>query len=103
MQRRLSRTGPVTALPQPQRIHLPGFPADGLEPAALDAGSSRIWGGIHYSFDNLAGAELGRQIALLDLESVAFSPVPEPPSLALVLGALALMVTLRRTRRQQIM
>jgi hypothetical protein len=76
---------------------------DGLEPAALDAGSSRIWGGIHYSFDNLAGAELGRQIALLDLESVAFSPAPEPPSLALVLGALALMVTLRRTRRQQIM
>jgi hypothetical protein len=68
----------------------------------LDAGSSRIWGGIHYSFDNLAGAELGRQIALLDLEGLAFSPVPEPPSWALMLGALALTLALRRPRRQQI-
>ncbi len=75
---------------------------DGLESAALDAGSSRIWGGIHYSFDNLAGAELGRQIGLLDLEGLAFSPVPEPTSWALLLGALALMVTLRRPRPQQI-
>jgi hypothetical protein len=75
---------------------------DSLEAAALDAGSSRIWGGIHYSFDNLAGAELGRQIARLELEGPAFSPVPESPSWALVLSALALTLALRRPRRQQI-
>ena len=74
---------------------------DGLAAAALDAGSSGLWGGIHYSFDNLAGAELGRQIALLDLEGVAFSAVREPASWALLLGAVALMGTLRRPRRRQ--
>lgn len=41
------------------------FPSDASELTALaeEAGLSRIWGGIHYRFDNVAGLALGRAIA----------------------------------------
>jgi membrane-associated phospholipid phosphatase len=41
------------------------FPAEkaGLDALAEEAGRSRILGGIHYSFDNTAGLQLGRTIA----------------------------------------
>lgn len=47
------------------------FPADAAElhRFAEENGLSRIYGGIHYSFDNTAGLELGRRIAPLALAS----------------------------------
>jgi membrane-associated phospholipid phosphatase len=41
------------------------FPAERarLDALALEAALSRVYGGIHYWFDGLAGLELGRQIA----------------------------------------
>jgi hypothetical protein len=64
-----------------------------------EAGDSRIWAGIHYQMDNLAGAELGRSVAQVfidwaehDARTEAHSPagaaVPEtrtPASLRRVL------------------
>lgn len=46
------------------------FPAEraGLEAAAVEAGVSRIYGGIHYRFDVDAGLELGRTIGRYALE-----------------------------------
>jgi len=37
--------------------------ADFIRAVGKEAGDSRIWGGIHYPMDNVAGANLGRAVA----------------------------------------
>jgi membrane-associated phospholipid phosphatase len=75
----------------------------GYEAAALDAANSRLWGGIHWSFDNTAGLDLGHSIGNFALTSGAFRAVPEPVSWALMItgfGFAGLM--LRRRPRAHI-
>ena len=36
---------------------------DSFEGAAAEAGRSRIYGGIHYQFDNVNGQQVGRNVA----------------------------------------
>lgn len=63
-----------------------------LSQAALEAGMSRIYGGIHFGFDNsvstAAGHKLGQFIAGTALAPT--SAVPEPGTLVLLLGGVAL-------------
>jgi len=63
-----------------------------LSQAALEAGMSRIYGGIHFGFDNsvssAAGHKLGQFIAGAALTPT--SAIPEPGTLALLLGGIAL-------------
>jgi membrane-associated phospholipid phosphatase len=71
---------------------------DSLSEAAAEAGMSRIYGGIHFQFDNevglTTGDALGRHVAHNQLR-----PVPEPGSTALlVFGTPALTVLCRRRR-----
>lgn len=49
------------------QLHVRSF--DSFQQAAEEAGISRIYGGIHYSFDNTAGLELGRSIGQLVVAS----------------------------------
>ena len=70
----------------------------GLEQAAEDGANSRLWGGIHFSFDNVAGLTLGRQIGGYALASGAFDPVPEP-GMTLAFGGLPLGLLAGRRRR----
>lgn len=72
----------------------------GLEQAALDGANSRLWGGIHFGFDNAAGLELGRQIGRRALDGPLFDAVPEPGTVALTLGGLGFAQLLRRRRMQ---
>jgi hypothetical protein len=37
--------------------------ADFIRSLGKEAGDSRIWAGIHYQMDNLAGVELGKSVA----------------------------------------
>jgi len=73
--------------------------------AAAEAGKSRIYGGIHFEFDNAAGLAMGKNVAHWALQSLN-SPVPEPvtllampePVTLLAMGA-GLAALVRRRRR----
>jgi MYXO-CTERM domain-containing protein len=67
-----------------------------FEAAADEAGMSRIYGGIHYSFDNVAGQQIGADVASLVYNSV-LQPVPEPSGA--LLAMLAGLGLLRRRRK----
>jgi len=71
-----------------------------LADAAQDGANSRLWGGIHFRFDNEAGLAQGRQIGRHALASGAFGAVPEPASWAMLIAGFALAGgALRRQRR----
>jgi hypothetical protein len=70
-----------------------------FDAAALDAANSRLWGGIHYRFDNEAGLELGAKVAAFTLTSSTFNSVPEPTSWTLMIGGFAMTGAFLRRRR----
>ena len=71
--------------------------------SADDAAMSRLWGGIHWRFDNDAGLALGRSVGNFTLQSRAFAAVPEPGVWALLLlGFGAIGAALRRRRPQRV-
>ena len=43
-------------------------PADFIRAVGKEAGDPRIWAGIHYQMDNLAGVQLGSSVAQLFIE-----------------------------------
>jgi hypothetical protein len=72
---------------------------DSFALASDNAANSRLWGGIHYSFDNQAGLTLGHQIAAFNLNQGLFQAVPEPRSWMMMLLGFGLMGwTIRRAR-----
>jgi hypothetical protein len=73
---------------------------DSFTAAAEDGADSRLWGGIHYDFDNQAGLDAGRGIGLYELSLSTFGAVPEPSTWAMLLVGFGLIgVSLRRKRR----
>ncbi len=71
---------------------------DSLSQAAEEAGMSRIYGGIHFQFDNQAGLSCGREIGAFVYDNVA-GAIPEPATM-LLLAAGAGVLTLRRRNRR---
>jgi membrane-associated phospholipid phosphatase len=49
-----------------------------LDSLADEATRSRVWAGVHYPFDNTAGAALGRQVAALAIDAIDGGRVPDP-------------------------
>ena len=65
--------------------------------AAQNGADSRLWGGIHYRFDNEAGFTLGHQVAQFNLAQGLFQSVPEPQSwLMMLIGFGLIGWTIRR-------
>lgn len=72
---------------------------DNFALAADNAANSRLWGGIHYRFDNDAGLALGHDVAQFNLARGLFQAVPEPGTWAtMLIGFLGLGAALRRRR-----
>lgn len=66
--------------------------------AAEEAAMSRIYGGIHFRFDNTVSQTMGRSIAAYAMAN-RLAPVPEPGSAALLFGfGTACFAVLRRRR-----
>ncbi|WP_198159788.1 PEPxxWA-CTERM sorting domain-containing protein [Sphingomonas horti] len=70
----------------------------GIAQAAQDAADSRLWGGIHWRFDNEAGLAAGDAIGRWTLAQSAFNGVPEPASWALMIAGFGLAGTALRRR-----
>lgn len=72
---------------------------DSFTDAAQEAGLSRIYGGIHFSFDNTASGTMGQEIGQYIYGS-RLAAVPEPGVLGLLAGIVAMggSVFLRRKR-----
>ena len=62
----------------------------GVGQAAQDAANSRLWGGIHFRFDNEIGLSGGQAIGQWALAQDAFNAVPEPGSWALMIAGFGL-------------
>ena len=58
---------------------------DSFGSAAQNGANSRLWGGIHYGFDNQAGMTLGHQVAQFNLNRGLFQAVPEPGTWSMML------------------
>ena len=74
---------------------------DSYTKSAEDAAMSRLWGGIHWSFDNEAGLALGRSVANYTLAARAFGAVPEPDTWGLFLGGFVVVGAALRRRKPQ--
>lgn len=71
--------------------------------AAQDAADSRLWGGIHFRFDNEIGLATGQTIGQWALSQGAFNAVPEPASWAMMISGFGLLgTTLRRRTRTRV-
>ncbi|HEU4651286.1 MAG TPA: PEPxxWA-CTERM sorting domain-containing protein [Croceibacterium sp.] len=70
-----------------------------FEDAANDAAMSRLWGGIHYRFDNDAGLTMGRSVAQYVLGQYQFRAVPEPATWAVMLVGFGALGGAMRTGR----
>ncbi len=68
--------------------------------AADEAGISRVYGGIHWQFDNIAGLESGRALAK-NIYGNFFTAVPEPATSGLLGGGVGALA-LRRRRKAKI-
>ncbi|MFM9978136.1 MAG: PEPxxWA-CTERM sorting domain-containing protein [Sphingomonadaceae bacterium] len=73
-----------------------------LSQAELDAANSRLWGGIHFRFDNEEGLRVGRQVGALALQNGLVQPVPEPSTWIMMIAGFGLMGSAMRARRPRI-
>lgn len=71
----------------------------GFDAAADEAALSRLWGGIHFRFDNDAGLALGRGAAAWTQSANAFNAVPEPAAWIMLIAGFGFVGHAARRRR----
>ena len=73
---------------------------NGFEAAALDGANSRLWGGIHWRFDNENGLALGQAVGRFTLSRAVFGAVPEPSAWTLMIVGFGIIGAKARSRRR---
>jgi PAP2 superfamily/PEP-CTERM motif len=73
---------------------------DSFSSAADDGAMSRLWGGIHWRFDNERGLDLGRNVGNYALAASPFGVVPEPATWAMLISGFGLTGLIARRRRR---
>lgn len=68
---------------------------------AEEGSMSRVWGGIHFSFDTAAGLAAGRSVGSFIVSQNAFGAVPEPSTWTMLLVGFAAIGLRQRRRRWQ--
>lgn len=68
--------------------------------AAIDSVNSRVWGGVHWRFDNDAGFAMGQSVGAWNVRSDVFGAVPEPASWALMILGFGVVGLAKRRRRK---
>lgn len=68
--------------------------------AAEDGAMSRLWGGIHWRFDNERGLDLGRNVGNYALSATTFGAVPEPAAWAMLIIGFGLTGIIARRRQR---
>jgi hypothetical protein len=68
---------------------------------AEEGSMSRVWGGIHFSFDTTAGLAAGRSVGSFIVSQNAFGAVPEPSTWTMLLVGFAAIGLRQRRRRRQ--
>lgn len=74
---------------------------DSIGQAGLDAMNSRLWGGIHFRFDNEIGFATGQAVAGWALSQDAFTAVPEPASWAMIIAGFGFVGAAARVRARK--
>jgi hypothetical protein len=74
----------------------------GIGQAAQDAANSRLWGGIHFRFDNELGLAAGQAVGQWALAQNAFNAVPEPASWALMIAGFGVAGAAARRRKVRV-
>lgn len=72
---------------------------DSYDAAALDDSSSRLWGGVHFGFDDQVGLSTGYQLGAFAVGRDLFGAVPEPTSWAMMIAGFGLAGAGLRRRR----
>lgn len=73
---------------------------DSFSAAADDGAMSRLWGGIHWRFDNERGLDLGRTVGSYALSATPFGAVPEPATWAMLIAGFGLTGIIARRRQR---
>jgi PAP2 superfamily/PEP-CTERM motif len=73
-----------------------------LSQAEQDAANSRLWGGIHFRFDNDEGLRVGRQVGALALQNGLVQPVPEPSTWIMMIAGFGIIGGTMRSSRPKI-
>lgn len=75
---------------------------DGIGQAAQDAANSRLWGGIHFRFDNETGLATGQAIGRFSLSQAVFGSVPEPVTWEMMIAGFGAIGFAMRRRRMRV-
>ena len=70
--------------------------------AEMESVNSRLWGGIHWRFDNEAGLAAGEALGAYTFDNRVFGAVPEPAAWGLMLAGFTLVGTALRRRVRRV-
>lgn len=73
---------------------------DSFSAAAIDSADSRLWGGVHWRFDNESAFAMGEAVGRWNLRADVFGAVPEPAGWAMMILGFGVVGLVARRRQK---